>query len=147
MDFYWSFLLTSAGAGGLVSVLWLSLSSSDVCRRGNPMLPGAGRSHWCYYDLLIVRIDNCQWGQWSGEGLAAWCPHVVMWLVTCYTSSGPGSGSQYPATLHSDQLLPLWMLRLLKGVGVRGGRVVSNSGTCGVRSVFAYWLSSSKICV
>lgn len=27
------------------------------------------------------------------------------YVVTCYTSSGPGSGSPYPATLPSDELL------------------------------------------
>ena len=154
MDFYWSFLLTSAGAGGLVSVLWLSPWSSDVCRRGNPVLPGAGRSHWCHYDLLIVRIDNCQWGQWSGEGLPAWCPHVVMCLVTCYNvtrAQGQGQGRhiQQPFPLMSCCAAPmiLWMLSLLKGVGVRGGRVVSDSGTWGERSVCLLIKQQQDLCV
>ena len=144
MDFYWSFLLTSAGEGGRVSARFMIVSwhvpmfvwDIEMIWEGNPVLPGAGRCHECYWDLLIVTIDNCQWGQWSGEGLPAWCPHVVVWHVTqCYTSSGPGSGSHYPATLLCNECPAACCLDSNADVcwkaweWGRGGRVVSNSGS------------------
>ena len=33
------------------------------------------------------------------------CCYVPSDMLQCYTSSGPGSGSPYPATLPSDELL------------------------------------------
>ena len=140
MDFYWSFLLMSAGEGGRVSARFMIVSwhvpmfvwDIEMIWEGNPVLPGAGRCHECYWDLLIVTIDNCQWGQWSGEGLPAWCPHVVVWHVTqCYTSSGPGSGSHYPATLHCNEcccasiVMPMSVER--RGSEGRGGLSVTQA--------------------
>ena len=57
--------------------------------------------------------------------------------------------SSNPSLWSAAAVLPLWMLRLLKGVGVRGGggRVVSNSGTWGERSVCLLIKQQQDMCV
>ena len=157
MDFYWSFLLMSAGEGGLLLPgLWLSPGHVLMfVWEGNPCCPalaGVGVTNvtmicwlWglitvnggsepekgCQRDVHMLLCDmwhSVMRAQGQGQGHIIQQPFTVMSAGRCCCA----------AQIRADVCWKAWEWG-------EGGLSVTQAH--GVRSVFAYWLSSSKICV